>query len=58
VRHYVGTVRVEPITTDDSTYIQWSGDFDSDAENEQAATDTVSRIYLSFLQALSAVAAG
>jgi carbon monoxide dehydrogenase subunit G len=58
VRRYVGTVRVEPVTTSDQTYVHWFADFDVDAENEQAAADTFRRIYLSFFQALSAVAAG
>jgi carbon monoxide dehydrogenase subunit G len=58
VRRYVGTVRVEPVTTDNTTYVHWSGDFDCDAENEQATADTFRRVYRSFLQALSAAAAG
>jgi hypothetical protein len=58
VRRYVGTVRVEPVTTDGSTYVHWSADFDCDAEYEQANADRFARIYRSFFQALSAVAAG
>jgi hypothetical protein len=58
VRRYIGTVRVEPVTTTDETYGYWFADFDADADKEQAAADTFRRIYLSFLQALSAAAAG
>ena len=57
VRRYVGTVRAEPVTTDDSTYLHWFADFDADAAAEQAAADTFRRIYLTFFQALRAVAA-
>jgi carbon monoxide dehydrogenase subunit G len=58
VRRYVGTVRVEPITTDDTTYVHWFADFDADAENEQVAGDTFRRIYLSFFEALSRTSVG
>jgi uncharacterized protein YndB with AHSA1/START domain len=58
VRRYLATVRLEPVTTDDTTYVHWSGDFDCDADKEQAATDTFCRIYRSFFQALTAAAAG
>jgi carbon monoxide dehydrogenase subunit G len=58
VRRYVGTVRVEPVTTDDSTYLHWCADFDAEAVAEQAAAATFTRIYQSFFRALSTVAAG
>jgi hypothetical protein len=58
VRRYVATVRLEPVTTDNRTYVQWSGDFDCDADKEQAAADTFCRIYQSFFRALSTATAG
>jgi uncharacterized protein YndB with AHSA1/START domain len=53
VRRYVGTVRLEPVTTTDATFVHWSGDFDADAEAEQRAADTFRRLYGSFLDALA-----
>jgi hypothetical protein len=58
VRRYVGTVRVEPVTTSDATFIHWSGDFDSDAEVEQQVAATFRGIYESFFTALADVTAG
>jgi carbon monoxide dehydrogenase subunit G len=53
VRRYVGTVRLEPVTTTDATFVHWSGDFDADVDSEQRAADTFCRIYGSFLDALA-----
>jgi hypothetical protein len=58
VRRYVGSVQLEPVTTDNSTFIRWWADFDGDADTESAAADTFGRIYLSFFQALRTVVAG
>jgi hypothetical protein len=58
VRRYVGTVRVEPVTTSDSTFIHWSGDFDSDSAVEQQVAETFRGIYQSFFMALADVTAG
>jgi hypothetical protein len=53
VRRYVGTVRLEPITTSDATFVHWSGDFDADREVEQTTAETFRRAYLSFVHALA-----
>jgi carbon monoxide dehydrogenase subunit G len=58
VRRYVGTVRVEPITTHDTTYVHWFADFDADADAEQGAAETFTRIYAAFFHALSTAVAG
>jgi hypothetical protein len=58
VRRYVGSVRAEPITTDNETYLRWWADFDGDAATEAASADTFCRIYGSFFEALRAVATG
>jgi hypothetical protein len=52
VRRYVGRIRVEEITTSGATYVNWSGDFDSDAADEAKAAGIFSTIYGSFLTAL------
>jgi carbon monoxide dehydrogenase subunit G len=56
VRRYVGTVRLEPVTTSEQTYVHWQADFDSDAETESTNADTFCRIYRSFFPALSTIA--
>lgn len=56
VRRYVGNVQVEPVTTDNTTFIRWWADFDGDADTESASADTFCRIYQSFFEALRAVA--
>jgi carbon monoxide dehydrogenase subunit G len=48
VRRYVGTVRLEPVTTSGATFVHWSGDFDADAADEAAAADLFRRVYLAF----------
>jgi hypothetical protein len=53
VRRYVGTVRVEPVTTSGATFVHWSGDYDSDAADETAAAETFRAIYLTFFAALT-----
>lgn len=55
VRRYVGSVRVEPVTTSEQTFIHWSGDFDADAADEARMADTFRGIYLSFFAALADV---
>jgi hypothetical protein len=53
VRRYVGSVRVEPVTTTGQSYAAWSGDFDSDAADEATARRMFEKVYVSFLQALA-----
>jgi Polyketide cyclase / dehydrase and lipid transport len=55
VRRYVGNLQVEPVTTDDATFIRWWADFDCDTEAEAANAATFCRIYLSFFDALRGV---
>jgi uncharacterized protein YndB with AHSA1/START domain len=53
VRRYVGTVRLEPVTTTNATFVHWSGDFDADAADEQRAAETFCSIYTMFFGALA-----
>ena len=48
VRRYVGTVRLEPVTTTGATYVHWSGDFDADAADETRAAELFRTVYTAF----------
>jgi Polyketide cyclase / dehydrase and lipid transport len=48
VRRYVGTVRLEPVTTTGATYVHWSGDFDADAADELRAAELFRSVYTAF----------
>jgi hypothetical protein len=48
VRRYVGTVRLEPVTTSGATFVHWSGNFDADAADEQHASDLFRGVYTAF----------
>jgi hypothetical protein len=48
VRRYVGTVRLEPVTTSGATFVLWSGDFDADAADEQRAAELFRGVYTAF----------
>lgn len=58
VRRYLGTVRLEPITTTGTTYVHWSGDFDADADAEAKVADTFRRLYTSFIEAIAELSSG
>lgn len=57
VRRYVGTVRVEPVTTTDQTFVNWTADFDADATDEQRAAELFTKTYLGFFDCLAAATA-
>lgn len=48
VRRYVGTVRLDPVTTSGATFVHWSGDFDADAADEQRAAELFRAVYTAF----------
>lgn len=48
VRRYVGTVRLEPVTTTGATFVHWSGDFDTDAADEERAAGLFRGVYTAF----------
>ena len=48
VRRYVGTVRLEPVTTTGATFVHWSGDFDTDAADESRAAELFRSVYTGF----------
>jgi hypothetical protein len=52
VRKYVGSVWVAPVTTDGTTFIQWTGTFEADAADEPAVKEIFEGIYASFFEAL------
>ncbi|HEY3713350.1 MAG TPA: SRPBCC family protein [Jatrophihabitantaceae bacterium] len=54
VHRYVGAVTVHPVTTTGASFVQWSGDFDADADSDEARTAaTFERLYGAFLAALT-----
>lgn len=57
VRRYIGTVRLEPVTTSGATFVHWSGDFDSDASDEDEAAENFKRVFLIFFESLAGLAA-
>jgi hypothetical protein len=54
VRRYVGTVRLEPVTTTNATFVHWSGDFDADKADEARAADVFRSVYTAFFGYLAA----
>jgi Polyketide cyclase / dehydrase and lipid transport len=54
VRNYVGTVRVEELTTTGGSYLRWSGHYDVDAADEELAAKGFRSVYSAFLDALVA----
>jgi hypothetical protein len=48
VRRYVGTVRLEPVTTTGATFAHWSGDFDADAADEARVAEVFRSVYTAF----------
>lgn len=48
VRSYVGTVRLDPVTTTGATFVHWSGDFDTDAADEERAGELFRSVYTAF----------
>lgn len=54
MRTYVSTVRVYPVTTSGTTFVHWSADMDTEAEDEQTMYDLFQGIYVSFFDAIKA----
>ena len=58
VRAYQGTVRLLPITQSSTTFAEWYGEFDCDAELVEKLTRTFTGTYVEFLGDLCAYLAG
>jgi uncharacterized membrane protein len=50
VSNYVGTVRLQPVTDTDSTFVQWEASYDSPSEG--AVTEFCNPIYVALLAAM------
>jgi hypothetical protein len=53
VRAYRGTLRLLPVTATDSTFLQWYGDFDADAEDVERLTASFITTYTEFASDLA-----
>lgn len=49
VRTYLATIRVRPITTHNATFVEWYGDYDSDADVISAMQETFTGRYAEFV---------
>jgi uncharacterized protein YndB with AHSA1/START domain len=58
VRRYLGTARLEPVTSTGATFVRWSGDFDADEAVEAKVAASFTAVYTSFIAALAAVCSG
>jgi hypothetical protein len=41
VRNYIATLKLTPITDGDRTFVEWTAEFDCDAERERALADQI-----------------
>ena len=58
VRRYVSTMRLFDISGTGSTFIHWSAQMDTDADQEELADSVISGIYVAFMDALRTHLAG
>lgn len=54
VRRFLGTVRLEPVTSTGATFVHWSADFDSEFAQEAELVETFGTIYRRLFDALAA----